>query len=390
MDEITCTHCGKQVKLTEAFKHQFEQHIAESLKSDFERERTDAVQKALAKAHDEGERQLKNLEEERNEGRAQNKKLNDQLVELNKMIRALELKDQQRELEMQTRLRGELTKMREEVIKQLSEEQRLQMAEKDKKLQDALRANEDLRRKLEQGSQQLQGEVAELDFEKTLKERFPLDEISPVEKGFTGADILQKVSDQHGNLCGTMIWEVKRTQSWQDGWVQKLKDDQRRARASIAILITAVLPKQINKFGYLNGVWIADFTTYLDVANALRFNLVSLAHQRQMEEGKHSKMEMMYRYLSGTEFKQRVEAIVEAFIGLRAQLERERRAMTKLWNEREKQIERAQNNTIGLWGDVRGIIGGKLPEIKTLELEQSETDKDNEVSDEDNREQKLI
>jgi hypothetical protein len=388
MDEITCTHCGKQVKLTEAFKHQFEQHIAESLKGDFERERTDAVQKALAKARDEGEHQLKNLEEERNEIREQNKRQSEQLLELNRSLRALNVKDQQRELQMQTRLREELSKMREELSKQLSEEQRFKVAEKEKQLQDALKVNEDLRRKLEQASQQLQGEVAELNFEKTLKEKFRFDEIKPVEKGFTGADILQQVFDEKNVLCGTIIWEVKRTQNWSDGWIQKLKDDRDRARASIAILVTQILPKNIKNFGRLNGVWITNFTSYLDVAGALRFTLLSLAQQRQAEEGKHSKMEMMYRYLSGTEFKQRVEAIVEAFIGLRAQLERERRAMTKLWNEREKQIERAQNNTIGLYGDVRGIIGGKLPEIKTLELEQSE--EEDETHEQDGREQKLM
>ena len=385
MDEITCTHCGKQVKLTEAFKHQFEQHIAESLKSDFEKERTDSVQKALEKATRENEQRVKNLEEERNEIREQNKKQSEQLLELNRSLRALSVKDQQRELQMQTRLREELSKMREELSKQLSEEQRFKVAEKEKQLQDALKVNEDLRRKLEQGSQQLQGEVAELNFEKTLKERFPFDEVKPVEKGFTGADIMQNVFDE-GIGCGTIIWEVKRTQNWSDGWIQKLKDDRDRSRATLAILVTNVLPKNIKTFGRLNGVWITNFSTYLDVAGALRFTLISLNHQRQFEEGKHTKMEMIFGYLTGAEFKQRMEAIVEAFIGLRAQLEREKRAMTKLWNEREKQIERAQNNTIGMYGDVRGIVGAKLPEIETLELE----DPDDDENEESNREQKLI
>ena len=197
---------------------------------------------------------------------------------------------------------------------------------------------------------------------------FPFDLIEPVNPGIKGADVLQKVHSPTGQECGTLVWESKNTKNWNDKWISKLKDDQRQIKAAAAILVSVVLPDVISHFGSVEGVWVTDFHSAVGVATILRESLIQVSVARHAAEGKNEKMEMLYSYLSGTDFKQRVEPIVKSFIAMRDDLEREKRAMESAWSKREKQIQKVVRSVAGMYGDMQGIIGGTLPKIDYLEL----------------------
>lgn len=270
------------------------------------------------------------------------------------------------ELEKQRQLDEERKGIIEEASRKAGEEQQYVIAQLKKQLTDATKAKDDLARKLEQGSQQSQGEVLELELEETLRLEFPFDEITPVPKGVNGADIIHKVMDRNGRLCGQIVWEFKKTKAWSEGWVQKLKDDQRLVRADLAVIVSSVLPQDVKGFAFRDGIWICDIKLATALATALRINLESITREKSMSVGKNEKMEILYSYLTGVEFKQRVEAIVEAFSSMDEGLRKERMAYEKIWSEREKQIRKVITNTVGMYGDLSGLV--TLPQIKSLEL----------------------
>lgn len=291
--------------------------------------------------------------------------------ELELLRKQTELKEKQEalELELHRKLSEERVKIREAAKDELAEGHKLKIAEKDKVIEDCKKQIAILLQKADQGSQQLQGEVLELELEAVLKAQFPHDEILPTPTGVRGADLLQKIRTVSGTECGTIIWESKRTRNWSDGWIGKLKENQRTNGADIAVILTRALPKDVKSFAWLEGVWVTDLAAYIGLAIALRQGLVSTAHERQSAIGKNEKIEVLYRYLSGIEFRQKIETFVEAFIGLRDELESERRAMAKIWASREKQITKAIDSAARMYGDIQGIIGQKaLPEIKALQL----------------------
>ena len=287
-------------------------------------------------------------------------------LEIRKEKNKLEEEKQSFELEKQRQLDEERKKIFEEAGKKATEEQQYVIAQLKKQLTDATKAKDDLARKLEQGSQQTQGEVLELELEKILKVEFPYDEILPVPKGVSSVDIIQKVLDRSGRLCGQIAWESKKTKTWSEGWVQKLKDDQRVIKADLAVIVSAVLPEDVKGFVFRDGVWICDIKLTIALATALRINLESITREKAMSVGKNEKMEILYAYLTGVEFRQRVEAIVEAFSNMDEGLKKERIAYEKIWSEREKQIKKVITNTVGMYGDLNGLVA--LPHIKTLEL----------------------
>ena len=287
-------------------------------------------------------------------------------LEIRKEKNKLEEEKQSFELEKQRQSDEERKKIFEEAGKKATEEQQYVIAQLKKQLTDATKAKDDLARKLEQGSQQTQGEVLELELEEILKVEFPYDEILPVPKGVSGVDIIQKVLDRSGRLCGQIAWESKKTKTWSEGWVQKLKDDQRVIKADLAVIVSAVLPEDVKGFVFRDGVWICDIKLTIALATALRINLESITREKAMSVGKNEKMEILYAYLTGVEFRQRVEAIVEAFSNMDEGLKKERIAYEKIWSEREKQIKKVITNTVGMYGDLNGLVA--LPHIKTLEL----------------------
>jgi len=231
---------------------------------------------------------------------------------------------------------------------------------------------EELKRKADQGSQQLQGEVQELELEDLLEARFPLDEITPVPKGEFGGDVLQAVRGPAGEACGTILWETKRTRNWSDGWLAKLRADQRAARADIAVLVSQALPREVDGFGLVDQVWVVAPRLAFPVAMTLRESLIEIARARQASQGLQTKTELVYQYLTGPRFRQRIQGIVEAFDTLRSDLEAERKLLTRQWAKREAQIDRVMQGTLGMYGDLQGIAGQGLQAIEGLEVQALE------------------
>jgi hypothetical protein len=289
-------------------------------------------------------------------------------MEMRKRQRDLEEKERNLRLEVERTLDAERKSIWEQAQQKLSEEHHLRELEKDRQLSDMRKQIEDLKRKAEMTSQQSQGEVQEVELEAILMQQFRHDTIEPVAKGVRGADVIQIVHDERARECGRIIWESKRTKAWSDGWIQKLKDDQRSARAEIAVIVSAVLPKEAGRFGLYDGVWVTEFASAVGLAAALRVHLIQLSYARNAAAGKNEKMELMYQYLSGPEFSSRVEGIVEAFKSMKEDLESEKRAMEKIWAKRDAQIVRVLKNTSGMYGELQGMIGAALPEVSSLEL----------------------
>lgn len=289
-------------------------------------------------------------------------------------IKTLRAKDEMRDIEMKKKLLESEGKIKEELKIKLEDEHRLKDLENYKKMQDVLKANEELKRKLEQGSQQTQGEVLELTIEKKLREDYPQDEINEVKKGVKGADVFQIVIDKKGQKCGSLLWESKNAK-WSETWITKLKEDQRQAKADLAILVSVDLPDDIKEkgIGYKNGIWICGTTSFNQLAMSLRFNLVNIYYEKQNAVGVDEKMKVLYEYLTGNEFKHRVEGIVEAFGTLQDDIEREKRWFSSKWARQEKEIRKVIDHTHGMYGDLQGVTGRALPEIKSLELSENTT-----------------
>jgi hypothetical protein len=285
-----------------------------------------------------------------------------------------ELDDAKREMELtiEKRIQEGLDATRDIARKEAEEQMKFKVMEKEQTISSMQKQIEELKRRAEQGSQQLQGEVQELELEALLRAKFPFDSIEPVPKGEHGGDVLQRVAGPFGQTCGTIIWESKRTKNWSDGWLTKLREDQRAAKAEIAVIITQALPKDVDTFEFIDGVWVTHPRAALPVALSLRQTLVEVAAARQSSEGQQTKMEMVYQYLTGPRFRHRVEAIVEAFSSMQEDLDKEKRAITKQWAKREEQIGRVMQATVGMYGDLQDIAGKTLQEIEGLELKSIE------------------
>ena len=293
-----------------------------------------------------------------------------QKVQADLLRKQRELDDAKRELELtvEKRVQEGLTATREQARKEAEDGLRLKVLEKEQTIASMQKQIEELKRKAEQGSQQLQGEVQELELEALLREKFPWDEIEPVPKGEHGGDALQRVVGPQGQPCGTIIWESKRTKNWSDGWLAKLREDQRAAKSEIAVIVSHSLPKDVETFGLVENVWVTHTKTVLPLALALRQTLIEVASARQASEGQQTKTEMIYQYLTGPRFRHRVEAIVEAFSTMKDDLDKEKKAITKQWAKREEQIDRVMQATAGMYGDLQGIAGKTIQEIEGLEF----------------------
>lgn len=354
---------GRRFSELEESKKSVEETVARKLAA----ERARFEEAARKKALEQFDTELRDLREEK----ASKDRLLDESrkkeMELLRRNRQMEDEKKAAELEAARKLDAEREKIRQSTIEMFSEEHRLRDLEKDKTMADMKKTIDELKRKIEQGSQQAQGEVLELDLEAMLRARYPMDSIEPVAKGVRGADIIQRVHARAGQPCGAIAWESKRTKAWNDEWVVKLKDDQREMKAEIAVIVTEALPRGITAFGQVDGVWVTTVQLAGCVADTLRENLKQVSLARLSAVGKNEKMEAIYDYLSGPEFRHRVEGIVEAFRSMKEDLEAEKRAMMRIWAKREKLIERVTTNTTGMYGDMQGIIS-TLPEIKILEL----------------------
>ena len=418
---ILCPNCGTEIKLTEslaapliaATRRQFEQKLSEkdaeiarreqSLR-DKEKQVADAKRTLDQQVADQVAEQLASerarviAEESRKAKLASAAELQDkarELAELQEVLKARdeklaeaqkaqaelikkqrELDDAKRELELtvEKRVQEGLTEVRSQAKREAEEGLRLTVLEKEQTIASMQKKIEELKQKAEQGSQQLQGEVQELELEGLLRAKFPFDSIEPVPKGEFGGDAIQRVVSPSGQPSGTILWESKRTKNWSDGWLVKLREDQRTAKADLSVLVSQALPKGVETFDVIDGVWVTHPRAALPVATILRHTLLQISTARQVSEGQQTKTEMVYQYLTGPRFRQRVEAIVEAFSSMKDDLDKERRAIMKQWAKREQQIERVMGSTVGLYGDLQGIAGKSLQEIEGLELHAVESE----------------
>ena len=366
---IICPHCNKEVEITQALRHQIGQEVESNLLEQHQKElqklKKETEEKSLAKAKETFALQLKTTSEEAEENRKQNKDLQEQLLELTRQMRKIKQEDEQRKLEMEKKLAESEEKIRADAQKSAEESSRLKILEKEKQLNDALKKNEELRQKLQQGSQQNQGEVFELELETILRNEFSYDQIKEVLKGVRGADLIQEVFDRTGRRCGSIVWEVKNAQ-WNSNWITKLKEDKRAINAEIAVLVTVNAPPDIASFAFRDGVWITNKTSIIGLATALRMNLIHVFLTKLSQAGKGEKMEVLYNYLSGVEFRSRVEALIESFTSLQDEIEREKRWFSTKWARQEKHLRLVIDATYGMHGDLQGIMGTSLPEIKQL------------------------
>jgi len=288
--------------------------------------------------------------------------------ELIKKQRALDDALRELDLTVEKRVETSLSDVRAKAKREAEESLKLKVMEKDQTIASMHQKIEELKQKAEQGSQQLQGEVQELELEGVLRAQFPLDTVEPVPKGEYGGDALQRIVSATGQSCGTILWESKRTKRWSDTWLTKLRDDQRAANADLAVIVTQVLPEGVETFSAVDGVWVTHPRAVVPVATVLRHTLTQVAIARHVAQGQQSKSELLYRYMTGSKFRQRVEAIVEAFTSMQEDLDKERKAITKQWAKRHEQIEHVMSATVGMYGDLQGIAGASIEEIQGLDL----------------------
>jgi hypothetical protein len=392
---IKCSQCGHQIEITEALKSELEAKVLAETQAQHReeiekltQERTELIKtkeaeleaakkeigetarkEAIEKVRREFEVKIQTTTEEAGEREKQNKELQGQVKDLIKQMR--ELKDAKGKLEMEyeKKLMEEEDKIRGKAKKEAEDEWRLKLADKDKQLADVMKAKEELSRKLEQGSQQLQGEVLELNFERLLKDNFPDDQIEPVEKGVRGADVRQTVRSRGGTVCGVILWETKRTKAWSDSWVEKLKQDLRAEKANIPVIVSTTLPKEVeNGLGPKDGVWVTSFILAVPLAMLLRKNLLDLGYQKAVSIHRGKKADRLYEYIISHEFRQQVEAMAEVYLQMKGQITRERTAYEKLWKTRERQVDQLFSATANIVGSIQGEVGQTALPIKGLEL----------------------
>ncbi len=401
---IICPHCSQVIPLNEALSEQIKHELQHQLeaeqkqklaalaeqatKLEIQKKELETQQKtfdeklkvrldeekrklwdlAQEKAKEKVDVEIKDLQEQFKEKAKLLDEAQKNELELRKQTRELEEQKKNLDLELQRKLDAERGKIIEEAKKAEAEANRLKMLEKDKQLEIMSKTIEDLKRQSEQGSMQIQGEVQENDLKQLLSTTFFTDVIQDVPTGIKGADLVQTVNNQLGQKAGTILWESKNTKAWSNDWVTKLKQDQGAAGADVCILVTRVLPDDIKGFGVRNGVWVLEYQYIIPLVTTLRFHLLELAKMKNSLVGRDQKMEYLYEYLCGNQFKNRIESIVMAFSSMRTDLETERRAMERIWRKRTQEIERVIENTAGLYGDLQGIVGAGLPTIQSLDL----------------------
>lgn len=327
------------------------------------------------------ENEMKILKQNMSDNEEKLKQARQKELEFMKKEQELKTKEQELELNLQKRLLEErevllqqVKKEENEILKLKETEYLLKLQEKDKLIEDQKKLVDEMKRKQEQGSMQLQGEAQELLLEELLRDHFPYDEISEVGKGVEGADCIQTVRSHSGNDCGKIIFESKRTRNFNNAWIEKLKNDMRTTNADVAILVTQAYPKDMNCFGEKEGVWICSFSEVIALTTALRHTIMRVADTKRSEENKGEKMHLLYNYLTGNEFRQHIETIVEGFLSLKHSISKERIQMEKMWKEREKQLEKVLISTAGMYGSVKGIAGSSINNIPLLETEEEEDD----------------
>jgi hypothetical protein len=402
VNKLNCPNCNFEINLDQALSKQIEadlrgklaeevnkknlelkQREAELIKKgqDLEselKERMDSEKKQLwvialkeaeKKYQENSAQKIKLLESELEERTKKQRELEVRELEFAKKARELEEQKRTLELDFERKFLEKAKTIEDQARVKAIEEADLKLREKDMQFEQLKKANEEMRRKIEQGSMQVQGDTQENQLKEILTLAFPIDLIDDVPTGIKGADLIQKVKSEFGQDCGTIIWESKNTKAWSQEWIRKLKEDQSQAKSDIAILVTKTMPEGVTGCQNIEGVWVVELKLALYIARVLRSNLIQLHKMKQSLTGTDEKMEALHQYLTGNQFKNRIENIVLAFSSMQEDLDKEKRLFQKQWAKREKEIERVTSNTIGLYGDLQGLMGNSLQTVSALELE---------------------
>ncbi len=353
-------------------RKKFEKELAmrteERVEQELKTRQRQLEEKIRAKLAEEQEERIELLNKELARKSEEVKELNRAKAEIERLKRAKEETEEKAKLEAQRMLNEELAKERDKMRKILAEESELKLKEKEHQLEQLRKQLEEAKRKAEQGSQQIQGEVQELAIEEWLTTHFPFDTIEEIKKGARGADCLQVVNTREMPNCGTIYYESKRTKEFNRAWIEKFKEDMRQKGADVGVLVTKTMPKEMERMGLMEGVWICSYEEFKALSAILREQVVRTAHAMKSRENRTDKMNLLYDYLTSNEFRMQIEAIVEGFTQMQADLDAEKRAMARIWKQREKQIAKVLDNTTALYGSIRGIAGKAIGQIEALEL----------------------
>lgn len=386
MQTLICPHCHKPINLDEAVQEQTKHQLEESLLKQEKQLKAELWAKAQAEAKkraDEAQRlaqqeqqqkleaqqkQFLELQERLKDQESRAKAAEENELKLLKKQREVEEKEKQLELRVERELVSRVQAELDKNMKLEDEKYRLKELEYQKQISDMKAAVEEARRRATTVSQQLQGEVLELELEKTIGESFPQDIITEVKKGQFGADLLQVVRNQSGKSVGIIVWESKQTERFNDAWLPKLREDTRNAKGSLSVLVTRAMPEGMKPGTERDHVWITNYEFVLPLAALLRQTLLRVDQERTVQSGKEIKSEMLYSYINSQEFRGRVEAVVESFREMKDDLDKEQRALQNAWKKREKQILRLATNTAFMYGELQGVVGASLPDINGLSL----------------------
>ncbi|UMB53818.1 DUF2130 domain-containing protein [Lutibacter sp. A64] len=412
--QIKCPNCGTSIDVQDILSHQLEEEIKKKYQSSIaaEKQKYEASLESLNKAKAAFEQkkkqenelfqnrleaqikqEKKNIEatlksklkeEQIEQFNALQKELNEkseQIKELNRTKAEIEkLKREKRELkeiaeaEAQKKLNETLLKEREKIKKTEEDKNELRFKELQMQLEAQKKLTEEMRRKQEQGSMQIQGEVQELAIEEWLGSKFPLDTIEEIKKGARGGDCIQIVHTRTEQNCGSIYYESKRTKDFQPSWIEKFKADIRDKGANIGVLVTEVMPSDMERFGLKDGIWICNFEEFKGLCTVLRESIIKINNAISTQENKGDKMDMLYNFLTSNTFRMQIEAIVEGFTQMKSDLESEKRSMQRIWKQRDKQIEKVVTNTIDMYGSIKGIAGNAIQSVKALELPGEDDD----------------
>lgn len=372
--QITCPHCHTPISLDDALTGQIrsslEKDLAKSYEVKLEEERRKVEQDTKKRLAEVSSKEMHNLQEQLAEEKKKREEAEKQELILRKKERELEERQEKMELEITRKMDEERKKIKESTEIALLEQQRQKDLEKDKQINDLKKLLEDAQRKANQGSQQTQGEVQELELERMLIETFRDDAIEPVGKGVNGADVRQIVRSSRGTVCGVILWESKQTKAWSEGWIGKLKSDQRAEKADISILVTTAF-NEPNWSGITlkDGVWVCSFKLFLPLAISLRKSLLDVGREKAMSQGRGEKADLIYAYVTSQAFRQQMEVIAEVYLETKSQIDKERAAMEKIWKMREAQAQRIYLGLGSIYGTVQGLAGASvLPELKGIGL----------------------
>lgn len=368
MQTILCIYCKKSFEISEALADQMSEEEKKHREEEIAKARLDEQGKVRRKIDEEMKLKEQNFQLQLKEDKEQRDRLMQDLLKANEEMRSLRKKDEERELENQKKLSEMEQKIKEEATKKITDEKQMEILQMRKQLEDTQKALEEAKRKSQQGSQQLQGEVLELELEETLRHNFSYDEIEAIGKGVNGADIRHIVKTPRGNPCGVILWESKRTKHWEEKWIDKLKADLRAEGANIPVIVSMELPKDAKSELLLkDGVWVCKPALVISLAQLLRDKLYEVAREKARSANSTEKAALVYQYLTSHEFQQQIESVVETYSSMREQLQKEKTALEKSWKIREMQIEKMLTGTTNIIGSIEGI-GVSMPQIKGLDL----------------------